>query len=245
MNNKCTLYIDEAGDLGFNRGTQWFVLSGVIVEKNDEPLIRNIMKNIKNKLNMNNIHFRNMKYEQKAYVVDTLCQGRFKFISIIVDTTKITLKTKNKDDKPSFITYNFACRLLLERASWYLRDNKMIADIVLSSRGTSRDGELIEYIREKLLNYDYNQVSNVFHKITAKPAASWDMLQLADVCATSMFYFYEPNRFGLVAPCFIYRMLPFIYSHNQERKNYGVKYYAEEMRPDNNYLKNKTICKKI
>jgi hypothetical protein len=64
MNNKCTLYIDEAGDLGFNRGTQWFVLSGVIVEKNDEPLIRNIMKNIKSKLNMNNIHFRNMKAEE-------------------------------------------------------------------------------------------------------------------------------------------------------------------------------------
>lgn len=29
----CTVYIDEAGDLGCNRGTQWFVLSAVIVDK--------------------------------------------------------------------------------------------------------------------------------------------------------------------------------------------------------------------
>lgn len=29
----CTVYIDEAGDLGYQRGTRWFVLSAVIVEK--------------------------------------------------------------------------------------------------------------------------------------------------------------------------------------------------------------------
>lgn len=96
MDKKCTIYIDEAGDLGFNRGTQWFVLSGVIVDKDNEAALRELMKSIKTQLNVNNIHFRNMKYEQKTYVVDTLCKGNFTFISIIVDTTKITLKTKTK-----------------------------------------------------------------------------------------------------------------------------------------------------
>lgn len=244
MDKKCTIYIDEAGDLGFNRGTQWFILSGVIIDKDNEVQLREIMKNLKTKLNVNTIHFRNMKYEQKAYVVDSLCQGSFIFISIIVDTSKITLKTKNKDDKPSFVTYYFACRLLLERASWYLRDTGKVADIVLSSRGTARDGELIDYIKEKLLNYNYNQIANVFDKVSAKTATSWDMLQLADVCATSMFYFYEPNRFGLITPCFLYRLFPFIYAHNQVIKNYGVKYYAEEMRPANDYFNTKAIYKK-
>lgn len=31
MSTNCTVYIDEAGDLGINRGTQWFILSAVIV----------------------------------------------------------------------------------------------------------------------------------------------------------------------------------------------------------------------
>ena len=38
--SECTVYIDEAGDLGIGRGTQWFVLSAVIVEKSNEPQIR-------------------------------------------------------------------------------------------------------------------------------------------------------------------------------------------------------------
>lgn len=60
MNTDCTLYIDEAGDLGIGRGSDWFVLAGVIVNKKDEPQIRQTFKNIRSKLNINEIHFRKM-----------------------------------------------------------------------------------------------------------------------------------------------------------------------------------------
>ncbi len=77
------------------------------------------------------------------------------------------------------------------------------ADIVLSARGTSRDGELIEYIKEKLISYGNNQItSEVFRSITAKTANSWDMLQLADVCATTTFLAYEINGWGFRTPCY-------------------------------------------
>ena len=39
-----TVYIDEAGDLGIGRGTRWFVLSAVIVAKEDESAIREKMR---------------------------------------------------------------------------------------------------------------------------------------------------------------------------------------------------------
>lgn len=32
----CTIYIDEAGDLGVGKGTQWFVLTAVIINKSSE-----------------------------------------------------------------------------------------------------------------------------------------------------------------------------------------------------------------
>lgn len=51
-----TVYIDEAGDLGINRGTKWFVLTAVIVAKEAEPKIRENIKQIKTKLNLNEIH---------------------------------------------------------------------------------------------------------------------------------------------------------------------------------------------
>lgn len=37
---ECTIYIDEAGDLGINRGTRWFVLAGVLIKKADEKAIK-------------------------------------------------------------------------------------------------------------------------------------------------------------------------------------------------------------
>ena len=43
MSTQCTIYIDEAGDLGINRGTRWFVLTSVIVNKESELNIRNIL----------------------------------------------------------------------------------------------------------------------------------------------------------------------------------------------------------
>ena len=104
------------------------------------------------------------------------------YINVIADTNKLD---RSEISSPT-VTYNYLYRMLLERVSWFLRDTGRTADIVLSARGTSRDGELIEYIKEKLIPYGNNQIaSGVFENITAKTANSWDMLQLADVCATT------------------------------------------------------------
>ena len=54
----CTAYIDESGDLGVNRGTRWFVLSAVIVNKTDEANIRKTIARIKNQLNLQEIHLK-------------------------------------------------------------------------------------------------------------------------------------------------------------------------------------------
>ena len=58
--SNCTVYIDESGDLGVNRGTQWFVLSAVIVNKEDEAGIRATISRLKARLNLREIHFKNI-----------------------------------------------------------------------------------------------------------------------------------------------------------------------------------------
>lgn len=243
--NNCSVYIDEAGDLGINRGTKWFVLSGVIVDRAEEKELRKRIKGIKSKLNINTIHFRKLRnFEQKCYVVRELDKEHFQYINIIIDTSKIKLQKKNPKINPSILTYNYACRLLIERASWLLRDTNRIGEIVLSSRGTSRDKELIQYLKNELISYDNNEIANVFTKVSSKSAAEWDMLQLADVCATTTFHCYEPNFYGFITPCYLLRLKDHLYQYNNKIKNYGIKYYSREMMPTADYFPEKMICKK-
>lgn len=136
------------------------------------------------------------------------------------------------------------CRMLLERVSWFLRDTNRTADIVLSARGTSRDGELIEYIKQKLLPYEGNQIAQgVFRNINAKTANSWDMLQLADVCATTTFVAYEINGWGFRTPCYFKVLKNHLYQHKGKVMSYGMKYFTGEMKPDEKEAGNDYPCK--
>ena len=133
--------------------------------------------------------------------------------------------------------------MLLERVSWFMRDTNRFGNIVLSARGTSRDGELIQYIQDKLIPFPGNQIeSSVFNKISAKSAASWDMLQLADVCATTMFLTYEINGWGFRTPCFSKTLQPHIYARNGKLESYGLKYFDSNMKPLHSDLTQSWVC---
>ena len=238
----CTVYIDEAGDLGINRGTKWFILTAVIVDKKDEPEIRTRMTAIKSKLNIHEIHLRKTAdFMKRAVIVRDLAEMPFTYMNIIVDTSKFDV---SKIPDP-MIAYNYVCKYLLQRASWFLRDSSKTADIVLSARSTSRDGELIEYIRTKLLPFQANGIdANLFEKISAKTAASWDLLQLADVCATSTFLAYEINGWGFCTPCYMSALSKHIYSKNGRIDTYGIKYFINDMRPNMDELREHKVCAK-
>lgn len=243
MNEKklCTVYIDEAGDLGVNTGTQWFVLSGVIIEKEDEKDIRAKISFIKNKLNINEIHIRKIRdFNKRAYAVKTLAGENFTYINILANTQQLDTKRFPS----ALLLYNFMCRMLLERVSWCLRDTNRTADIVLSSRGTNRDKELIHYIQNKLLTDPNNEIEKVFQKISAKSASQWDMLQIADVCATTMFLSHNVNEFGFCFPCFVSALSDHLYTYNDKLIKYGIKYLNDTMQPKLSDLMEHRLCKK-
>ena len=243
-----SVYIDESGDLGFNRGTHWFVISAVVVKKENEGRIRSKMAAIKTRLNIREIHFSDIPvFMKKAYIVRELNQEEFTYMSVIVDTKKFDYETTLDNPKipDPIIAYNVACKYLLQRVSCYLKDLGETADVVLSARGTSRDKELIDYIVEKLLPHsDRFFHGETFNQVEAKTAASWDLLQLADVCATTMFLKYEENKYGFCTPCFAVTLEPHLYNRRHKIDTYGIKFFREEMRPDETELKSKMICAK-
>ncbi len=235
-----TVYIDEAGDLGINRGTRWFVLTGVIVKKEDEAIIRKKMNEIKTRINVKEIHLRKIiDFHKRGLIVRELSDQDFIYMNVLVDTNKFdAARIPN-----SIIAYNYVCKYLLQRVSWFLEAEKKTCDIVLSARGTSRDGELIQYIKDKLLPYPKNAINaSVFEKISAKTAANWDMLQLADVCASTMFLTYEVNGYGFSTPCFSLALANHLYRKDGRVDSYGIKFFIPEMRIARDELMKSRIC---
>lgn len=236
---RSTVYIDEAGDLGINTGTKWFVLSAVIVDNEDEQNIRARLSQIKSRLNVNEIHIRKIKeFNRRAYIVNQLRDEKFTYINIIADTRKLDKSLS------SLTAYNYLCRFLLERVSWFLRDTNRFADLVLSSRGTSRDNELIEYIQSKLIPFPENEIIDRFLKLKAKSPSEWDLLQLADVCATTLFLSLEINAYGFCLPCFSRALASHLYSRNGNIIKYGIKYFDDNMKPKQKEFENQWICRK-
>ena len=234
---KYNVYIDEAGDLGIQRGTKWFVITAVIVPVQEEQPIRNTIKNLRTKFNIKEIHLRKMNdFYRTSYIVSQLSQHDFTTVNILMDTDICPLRD-------SIRTYNYMCRFLLERVSWFLRDNNAVGNIVLSSRGTKRDRELIEYIHRLLVHGD-TQIANVFEKIQSKSASEWDLLQLADVCATSMFKSYEVNSLGFITVCHMSILKDKMYRRNGQLNKYGLKYYSDNMIPSKDYFDQHKLCKK-
>ena len=78
-----TVYIDEAGDLGINRGTRWFVLTGVLVKKADEAAIRKKMDEIKTRINVKEIHLRKITdFYKRGFIVRELSDQDFIYMNI-------------------------------------------------------------------------------------------------------------------------------------------------------------------
>ena len=232
-----TVYIDESGDLGIKRGLKWFVMTATIVNKSNETEIRKTLNSIRNEYNLRQIHLKEIRnFYKTARIVNEVSKHDYTIISVLIDTDKW-------ETKDSIYSYNYACRILLERASWFLKEKDSYADVVLSSRGTSRDNELIEYI-EKLSEIKDSEVKDRFNKIKCKTPMEWEMLQLADVCATSVARAYQINNYGFITPCFASVLKDKLYKYKGNIDGYGMKFLSNDMKPDNKYFEGHLICRK-
>ena len=238
MKSTYTVYIDEAGDLGASKGTQWFVLTGVLIKKEKEKEIRDILSRVRAKVNLSYIHWRSINsFPKRSYIANQLLAAPFTYCNVLIDTSMI-----DGTQLTPTLLYNYACRFLLERASWFLRDMGATADIVLSSRGTSRDDELKDYIETKLFSSPESTIENRFGEVYAKDARKWDMLQVADICASSLFSAMEKDGFGFTYPCRYLSLSKRLYHYAGEYQNYGIMYYDEEMQPRSDAIMQSAVC---
>ncbi|GMO63913.1 MAG: DUF3800 domain-containing protein [Rickettsiales bacterium] len=171
------LFIDESGDPGFvNSLTKYFVISAVIVEKENIEQISKKINEIKNYFNIPKtaeIKFSKSNDRLKEHFYNIIKDTNFTTKSIIVKKDSIFsdyLKTKNEK------FYNLMLKMLIDNIK--LAEN---TSIVI-------DGKSNIIMKAKLKKY-INK--NNIKKIEFNNSKSNNLLQLADMIASALGYYYN------------------------------------------------------
>lgn len=231
-------YIDESGDEGIRKGSKFFILTAVLVEKEKDletskkidTIKENIELNIKSQLHWNKIK----GYPNKNMIMTEISKMDITIINIVIDTSKINII-------PSRELYYHFSGYLYERICRFVKSEKAVANIIISSRGNLSKKEIESFLKKKndKFEIDYSRIKQI--KIC--PNAQKKLLQLADCCCSALgqalkyddekhlkYVSYLKNKF---------------YVYRKKYIGYGLKYvpgnieYAKEFKNLITYLETK------
>lgn len=223
--NEYNVYIDESGDEGIHKGSKFFILTAVLVEKEKDLGISKCIDVIKENLEINiksQLHWNKIKgYPNKLMIMSNISKLNITIINIIIDTTKI--KFINSSD-----IYNHFSGYLYERICWFVRDKDAVANINISSRGENLSkSNLINFLKthNEKFKIDYSRIKD----IKIYPNSQKKLLQLADCCCSSLgqaLKYNDENHYKYVS----YLKNKF-YTYNHKYLGFGLKYVPGNITP--------------
>lgn len=239
--NIFNIYIDEAGDEGFKftctkgRGSsKFFVLSAIIVKQELDLNLARLVNELKIILKFQRkdmlapLHFYKMSHEKRKACISKLYDFKdFKIISIVFQKENL-----QNSFKTSSALYNYACKVLITKASIFLKQNQAKANFVFEHRRNTHYNEIESYINKII---DYNRYVLSIKSLTK---AQSKCLQLADIIASSTFQAFEPNQYdGDIEPSYLLKLKNNFYNNNGKCIGYGLKIFPSNtnMLMDNKY----------
>lgn len=211
------VYIDESGDEGIKKGSKYFILTALIVKKENDLKIAKNVDIIKQNLEMNiksQLHWKLIKgLPNKNMIMDVVATLDLTIINVVVDTKCIKLI-------PSHNIYNYFSGYLYERICWFMNEQHGIANINISSRGNLSKQSLSEYLNSKnhkKFNIDVKKIKII--KII--PNERKRLLQLADCCCSALFQalkYHDSTHYG-----YVNKKKEKIYCKNNNYLSYGLK----------------------
>lgn len=223
------VYIDEAGDEGFKfecnsgRGSsKFFVLSAIIVKKELDQQLASIVNELKKILKYQQkdilapLHFCKMSHDKRKVCVNYLEKFKdFTTISVVFqkEILKEPLKVKS-------VLYNYACKILLEKVTIFLKSKKAKANFIFEHRRNTHYDELTTYMHKVI---DYRRYVLDIKSLTKSQSKC---LQLADIIASSTYQAFEPNQYdGDVEPSYYMKLIKNIFVYKGKCLGYGLKIF--------------------
>lgn len=240
------VYIDESGDEGFvfhpdGRGSsRWLVLSAVVIPKEDDLRIVRLVESVRQTLGCQPnraLHFCKLSHAQRLPYLRAIAAEPLRTVSVLIYKPGIEAPEKFQTEKHRL--YRYASRLLLERVSWFCRDQRKkeaqpSAEILFSNRSQMSYDSLRAYVSHLRDKSDAAKVSIDWtvvdpQHIRAVEHSQLAGLQVADAVASSLYQAVNPNQFGDVEVRYAVVLLPSFYRYkNGVAVGYGLKFWPRD-----------------
>jgi hypothetical protein len=235
-------YIDESGDEGINcGGSRWFTVGALVVHDPIQEQTCSMVTRIRNKFNLREdqpLHWRDIKkHDKKLHVCKELLTEKWLYILIATDTTHPYI-VEATGLKQKYAMYFYSVRLLLERLTWYARDNgneKVVPIFEYRSNisykaMTDYLSSLFEGIPETQISWNNLDWKNF--KIMQKRQSL--LLQASDCVCGAANDGLEYSELGFIEPRYILNLCERFYRRGGNLFSYGFKF----LHADDNELLN-------
>lgn len=201
-------YIDEAGDEGFVTvqtpqagSSEWFVLAAVLVPGEDDLALSHAADDVRALLGKpppKPLHFRKLKHPARRAAMARLAQ--YPFVVSCVALWKPGITSSFLRTPPHL--YNYGCRFLIERLSWYAGDRGRQLNLFFENRASTSYAALQGYMQ-----WIQNDPSCTIRRGTVGSFvpinANVKLVQVADFYASACASAFEPNVYGLAEESYL------------------------------------------
>lgn len=246
-----SVFIDESGDPSLSpNASRHFVLAAVIINAEDIAKVGTLLAGLKGAVGEKTLHWADIRNMQtRRCITGTLAER--------VDLLKIATVVVDKDAFPFGVerpvsreeSYTLTLGYLLERISWYARDNGKVATVTMEHLRGFREGVLTKWcLGNKKTpgqsNIDWTHIKE-WPKMVHSSTSTF--LELADVAAGATSAAFEKDTYGNTDDTHLHRIMPLVIRRPGGCKqgepcdgsclySYGIKIHptlvkAEKMKP--------------
>ncbi len=230
------VYVDEAGDRGISAASSaHFVVSAIIVRDTADATVRQELNALRVALGRKSgqtLHFQKFSHSQRLKAAQDIAGSSIAAISNVI-LCKRGFNQPLPAGNMAYITnadpmYLWAIRLLLERISWYIRDNGG-GDAKVTFAHVRR------FPAHKL--HDYRSALELSpteihwpafngHAFRIDAPDKIELLQCADTAASALFRAVEPDEYGNVERRYLDELRPKLYRRGAAMvTSYGLKVF--------------------
>ena len=231
------VYVDEAGDRGMKPASSaHFAVSAIIVAHPLDVQVRAELANLSQQLGRKPgqvLHFRNLTHSQKVKASQDVATSSIAVITNVIICKRHLWVAGAPPGTTAYITrpdpmYLWALRLLLERVSWWIRDNGNGTSIVTFAHVKNFQAHKLHSYRNAL-QMSPTQIhwpSFQGHLFRLAGMAAVQLLQLADLTASALYTAIEPDQFGNIEERYLRNIAPKLYRYGRSPVTaYGLKVF--------------------